>query len=190
MNHLVVHRNTDMPREPSITKERAPAPGFCHQLCAGLVDIFRGDPRTKHRRKLLKDSACQFARGAHLLNFLRCLDWDHATISWLTSLKSAPPARDWRPSVAIYLVYRKSLRPRESIEKDRTVALVTAWKNDSPLHRCQNYLWFTNMETATPATANSAKASHIHNRTPSFTTLPDPPTARSKRPRMRPLRKK
>src|SRR6202035_4458832 len=83
-----------MTREPSITKERAAAPGFCHQLCARLVDIFRGDPRTKHRRKLLKDSACQFARGAHLLNFLRCLDWDHATISWLTSLKSAPPARD------------------------------------------------------------------------------------------------
>jgi hypothetical protein len=53
-----------------------------------------------------------------------------------------------------------------------------------------NYLWFTNIETATPATANTAKASHIHKRTRSLTTLPAPPATRSKRPRMRPLRKK
>jgi len=53
-----------------------------------------------------------------------------------------------------------------------------------------HYLWLTNIETATPATANTANANHIHSRTLSFTTLPVPPTARSKRPLMRPLRKK
>ena len=58
-----------------------------------MIHIFRGNPRAEHRRKLLKDSACQLARGSHLVNFLRCLDWDHATISALTSSKTNSPAR-------------------------------------------------------------------------------------------------
>jgi len=61
-------------------------------------------------------------------------------------------------------------------------------KNDAFLFT--RYRWFTKMDTATPATASSAKATHIQSSTLSLTTLPVPPTARSKRPRIRPLRKK
>src|ERR1700730_13179158 len=122
-----------MTGEPSVTKECAPTPCFCHQLCARLVDIFRGDPRTKHRRKLLKDSACQFARGAHLFNFLRCLDWDHATISLVHVLKKAfhPRATGVNACQYISSIVKVSARGNPS-KRQEPLLWSLPWKNDSP----------------------------------------------------------
>src|SRR6202030_4109105 len=108
VNHLIIDRNADVTRKPSVTKESASAAGFFHQFRAGKIHIFRGDPWAKHRGKLLQDGACQLARCPHLVNLLRCLDWNHAKIRWLTSLKT-DSRLDWHRRVLIYLVHGKSL---------------------------------------------------------------------------------
>src|ERR1700730_14585278 len=179
VNNLVVHRNADMTGKLPVTEKGAPATGHLHQLRCGLIHISRCDPGTQHRGELLKNFARQLARRSHPVDFVRCFDRDHSIISRLTSLKtdSAPRSASTRANIPRLL--QKSLCPRP-------VALKEPFAFFTPTH----YLWLTNIETATPATANTANANHIHSRTLSFTTLPVPPTARSNRPRMRPLRKK